>query len=96
MSKKWHQLAEAQPGYLVTLATAEKELVDPAEPDGPRREKVIPAAHITRLHGDYALVDAMTGAVIPTWPPAAVDALIQYRASRVQGAVPPKDPADAQ
>lgn len=96
MKPKLHRLAEATPGYLVSLATAEKVPVDPLKPDGPTREIVTVAAHITRRDGDYALVDAFTKDVIPTWPPAAVDALIEYRASRVQGAVPPTDPADAQ
>ena len=97
MSKKWVTV-EAAPGYLCTLAeqTWEPNKTE-ADPEGQLEARPVlrQVAHITRMHGDYALVDAFSGTVIPTWPPAAVDALIQYRASRVQGVVPPTDPADA-
>lgn len=86
MSRKL-KAVEARPGYLCTL------IENSATPEGPGGLE--PVAHITRMSGDYALVDANTGEVIPKWPPGAVDALIEYRASRVQGVVPPKDPADA-
>ncbi len=91
MSRKYTVVA-TRPGELVSLVQFGVETI-PGDPPEERQVKLA-EAYITRRGGDYVLVDRADGAAMPGWPPSAVDALIQYRASRVQGVVPPVDPTD--